>query len=121
MWPRRLARPGPALLGARARRECDYTPAAGHTRRPLGPGAAAPQLGRPHPGNARGPPGSQPPPSCGCGVIFHTAVPRKARTRSGYVDFPQFFKTRVLGGRSMSSMSRPDRTAQETGHIYSAI
>ena len=71
MWPWRLAQPGPALLGARARRGCDYTPAAGHNRRPLGLGAAAPQFGRPHPGKARGPPGSQPLPSCGRGVIFH--------------------------------------------------
>ena len=120
MWPWRLARPGPALLGARARRGCDCTSAAGYTRQPLGSGAASPQLGRPHPGKAQGPPGSQPLPSCGCGVIFHTAVPREACTplRSGYVDFPLKKLTRVLGGRSMSHL---DRTAHETGHVYSAI
>ena len=116
MWPRRLARPGPALLGARARRECDCTSAAVHTRRPPGLGAAAPQSGRPRPRKTRGAPGSQPFPYCGRGAIFHSAVPRKARTplRSGYVDFPLKKLTRVLGGRSMSHL---DRTAQETGHV----
>ena len=102
--------------GLRVRREGDCASAAGHTRRPLGLGTAAPQLGCPHPSRARGPLGSQPLPYCGRGVIFHTAVPRKARTplRSGYVKFPLKKLTRVLGGRSMS---RLDRTAQETGHV----
>ena len=106
--------------GLRVRREGDCASAAGHTRRPLGLGTAAPQSGCPHPSRAQGPLGSQPPPYCGRGVIFHTAVPREACTplRSSYGDFQVKNLTRVLGGRPRSWLDRPARPDPNVYHSF---
>ena len=106
--------------GLRVRREGDCASAAGHTRRPLGLGTAAPQSGCPHPSRARGPLGSQPLPYCGRGVVFHTAVPREACTplRSSYGDFQVKNLTRVLGGRPRSWLDRPARPDPNVYHSF---
>ena len=109
-----------AGLRMRVRREGDCASAAGHTRRPLGLGTAAPQSGCPHPSRARGPLGSQPLPYCGRGVVFHTAVPREACTplRSSYGDFQVKNLTRVLGGRPRSWLDRPARPDPNVYHSF---
>ena len=109
-----------AGLRMRVRREGDCASAAGHTRRPLGLGTAAPQSGCPHPSRARGPLGSQPLPYCGRGVIFHTAVPREACTplRSSYGNFQVKNLTRVPGGRPRSWLDRPARPDPNVYHSF---
>ena len=106
--------------GLRVRREGDCASAAGHTRRPLGLGTAAPQSGCPHPSRARGPLGSQPLPYCGRGVISHTVVPWEACTplRSSYGDFQVKNVTRVLGGRPRSWLDRPARPDPNVYHSF---